>query len=283
MTVQHQPPSLVSLAVFHGRSILVAAVIRGFYDGSGQLTHGGRFLSLAGYAATPEAWKAFEERWETVLKKHGAPFLHMKELKQLRGPYEGWTEQQAQALLVDLMNDALSPIGRGDYFGQFVGASCSVNLVDYTRLVAEMPAVLKHWPAATFCVNHVADIAIRMLPEDHSQPFGKAGSLELFFDVNETFLHHVEQPWRECTRNPKRWPGCIHHKMSIVAPVSQEFRPRGIEAADWLVWHRNLFRVSSVEIANLDTILTAPDYDRLYTYKELREYVEKKVSSGFVL
>jgi hypothetical protein len=57
-------------------------------------------------AACDARWpvcQEFNSRWNAVLKKNRAPFLHMKDFAGSRGPYKAWTEAQRRASMGDCL------------------------------------------------------------------------------------------------------------------------------------------------------------------------------------
>jgi len=62
-----------------------------FFDDSGKFGDSD-FVCLAGYIADDAGWNKFCEKWGPLLLKHKIPYIHMRELIPLRGPYQdlGW-------------------------------------------------------------------------------------------------------------------------------------------------------------------------------------------------
>src|SRR4030042_6844117 len=142
--------------------VRVGVSIRAYYDGSGKSNNPEtQFLTLAGYAGTPEAWIEFEQRWSKVLQSWDCDYLHMQEARQLKGKFEGWDNDTVDRLLADLFNECFSPIGWENYKNQFYGASCTVNLEDYRKAYSEIPTLKK---PEVICVDFVVTIALMALP-----------------------------------------------------------------------------------------------------------------------
>src|SRR6266849_5749620 len=145
------------------------AEVEAFYDGSGLCSDPRTpCITLAGYAATPEWWAIFSERWKTVLAGDGSrpscDYLHMAELKGLRGEFsraKDWDRTLTTALLNDILGKCLRPIGWAEQENPFVGAVCTINRSDYQRAKKDLP----HLAAPeNICVNRVIRIALRLLP-----------------------------------------------------------------------------------------------------------------------
>jgi hypothetical protein len=177
--------------------LVLAIAIQAYCDGSGKADDpNARFLTLSGYIGTPNAWRQFEEQWRQVLEHWDCAYLHMNEANLLKGEFErskGWTKERVQSLRVDLFNKCLSPTGWENFKGEFYGASCTINLTDYRRAIVDIPNLRE--PEA-ICVNYVVTIALMALPENHDMPFGKEGTVQLFFDKGESFMHKVDRIWR---------------------------------------------------------------------------------------
>jgi hypothetical protein len=86
-------------------------------------------------------------------------------------------------------------------------------------------------PPEEVCVNYVAEVALKMLPESPQGRLGKAGSIEMYFDRNEKFMRTIIQPWQR----RRRKPGALQliHNIEQVRTGN----PVGIQAADFLAWH----------------------------------------------
>jgi hypothetical protein len=233
--------SINSLSAFnYPRYTVLALVMKAYYDSSGNSKDPNtRFLTLAGYVGTANAWQQFEERWDRVLQRWGCSYLHMSDAYLLRKEFaktKGWTKDRVNALLRDLFNECLSKTGRGDFKDEFYGASCTVNLEDYAKASADMPSRSLKEPEA-ICVDHVVTIALRALPENLALPLGKEGRVELFFDKGESFMHKVDRIWRSKPNN--RLKGPLQLVSSIAAADMREVI--GLQAADFLAWHTNRY------------------------------------------
>ena len=167
-----QTISINDLSAFNTRGFtLLAYAIKAYYDSSRTCS---KFMTLAGYVGTPEAWEAFEPRWCEVLSRWPCTALHTSDAYALRGEFtieRGWTLDRVRAFILDLFNNCTAPIGRDEFRGGFVGASCTINLEDYRRLREQVQIKA---PEA-ICVDHVVTIGLKALPEDQTQPFGKRG------------------------------------------------------------------------------------------------------------
>jgi hypothetical protein len=258
------------LAVHRGKILAVA--VQAYYDGSGKSDDpNAQYLTLAGYAGTPNAWRQFEECWSRVLKRWGCQYLHMNEAHSLQGEFvaeKGWTESRVDSLLADLFNECLSPTGWGNLKGEFYGASCTVNLQDYRKACADVPSLKE--PEA-ICVDYVVTIALMALPENRKLPIGKEGTVEIFFDKGESFIHKVDRVWRSKPNSKLRGP------LQLVSSIGHaDMRDViGLQAADFLAWHTNRYYTHGMNektgsFAGVIRVLASPMFERYYDYEELK-------------
>ncbi len=235
----------------------MAVAIKAYCDGSGKSDdRNSRYLSLAGFIAGPEAWDAFERRWGEVLARHGCEYLHMKDANALRGNFSTWTHERVNRLLSNLKDSCLSAKAVNDY-GTFVCAHCTVKLADYYSVAATYPQLLGIKPEQ-FCGTLVVNVAASMLPDNASRPFGKDGTVELFFDKTESFMKHVDRDWR-LNRKSR------HASWNMVSSVrpSDSKTVYGIQAADFLAWNVNRHFVTGKTI-HAKIALDLPNIEHSY-------------------
>jgi hypothetical protein len=251
---------------------VLAIAIQAYCDGSGKLNdRNANFLSLAGYMGTPNAWRQFEERWKRVLQRWGCQYLHMNEARTLKEELaiaRGWTKSRVDALLVDLFNQCLSPIGWENFKGEFYGASCTVNLADYRKACADIPSLKE--PEA-ICIDFIVTIALMILPENHKLPLGKEGTVELFFDKGESFMHKIDRIWRSKPNHKLEGPLQL---VSHIGPTDMRV-VIGLQAADFLAWHTNRYYTHGLDeetgaFAGITRILATPTFARYYDYEQLK-------------
>ncbi len=258
------------LAVHRGKVLAVA--VQAYYDGSGKSDDpNAQYLTLAGYAGTPNAWRQFETHWVKVLQRWDCQYLHMKEAGSLQEEFtasKGWTHERVDALLADLFNECLSPTGWADFKGQFYGVSCTVNLVDYRKARAEKPALKE---AEAICVDYAITIALMALPENRNLPFGKEGTVELFFDKGESFMNKIFRIWGSKPNNK------LIGKLGLVSSIgaADSRNVIGLQAADFLAWHTNRYYTHGLtdktgSFAGIMRVLAAPMYEYYYDYEQLK-------------
>jgi len=80
-----------------------------FLDESGKFADSD-FVCMAGYISDDEGWTQFFEKWRKLLLRPEIPYIHMKEMISIRGPYKdlGWTSEQRDGILnefIDVIRD----------------------------------------------------------------------------------------------------------------------------------------------------------------------------------
>lgn len=116
--------------------------LKAYFDGS-HFPGGGwetsTYITLAGYSADEEIWKAFDDKWNSVLadnsKRPAAKYLHMKEAILLDKEFSakrGWNYDKVFSLINELLR-YLSIIDK-KRFHQF---ACTVKMDAYRKMVSE--------------------------------------------------------------------------------------------------------------------------------------------------
>ena len=242
----------------------MSTTLQAFFDSSGA-THDSPIITLAGYISTPNEWGRFDGAWNDVLLAWGIPYLHMKDLNARKkgSPFQGWTETQSEQLRADLFNTCF-----GNKWGRpeqdFIGVACSVNVSDYRQAQMLCPK-LREKPAEAFCVDHVVDPALRMLPQDLRSPVtGKRGQLELYFDQGEPFLRQVNAAWQRY-RKDRDTPFSL---ISDIQSADMRDRP-GIQAADCAAWLANKDLRDHDSYSNVFRHFMAPGFREYFNLEKL--------------
>ena len=244
------------------------AEVEAFYDSSGHFSDPKTpCITLAGYAATPDYWVVFNEKFKQALDGDGtrpvARYLRMSELNALGGESsyrKGWNETHTKALLGDVISKCLSPLGWVEHERKFHGAACTVNRDDYNKAKTALPHLAgpEH-----ICVNRVVRVALRMLEEDPTTPTHKTGQAHLYFDQNEPYEKEIYREWED---PDKRSP-----VMKLISGIDRiDMRTSyPMQAADYLAWLTNRKWASGSEEANIRRILSAPMMAEYYGYDTL--------------
>ena len=237
----------------------MAIVLKGYYDGSG----GGKnddWTTLAGYVASVEVWKSFEDSWQEALHSFEIPcdYLHMKEAWHCRkgfDPKKGWTRAKVLALLRTLapcflVNGWLVKEEGSALFG----TCCTINHEDFDRACEALPFLKKKGKEA-ICAEVVTEVALRRLPQDPSREEGyRVGTVSLFFDRKEKFLHPISQEWKKALKRPKGKRGPLS-MVTAITPVNEGFKGSpALQAADYLAWHVNRWLTASKKEPPEDSI-----------------------------
>lgn len=87
-------------------------MLQSYYDASGTQADQRGALTIAGVAASPQAWDEFVPRWEEVLSRFGAAYSHMKEFAHSTGEFEEWKGDHARrrsfmSALIDILEDTI--------------------------------------------------------------------------------------------------------------------------------------------------------------------------------
>jgi len=191
-----------------------------FLDDSGKFKDSD-FVCLAGYLSDDDGWTQFSEKWGKLLIKHGIPYIHMKELISLRGPYEnlGWTPAQRD----DVVNDFIDVIRAHIQ----VGFGVAVDAKYFRSMCAD--AQKKIGDPAYFCLHRILYLIIKKLKSVGYQP-----SVTITFDDCEEFSVRCYRIWSKLR---KIVPDVHDYVPSISFADDQKFWP--LQAADILAWVTN--------------------------------------------
>lgn len=225
--------------------------IKAYFDGSGKSDNPDcRYLTLAGYVGTEDAWAAFEKAWDRVLNRWGCNYIHMREAKH-------------RGALRDLISVCFGDIGCTTHKTAFCGAACTVDLEAYRCVCHDLPDLQARKSPEDICVDAVVTVALRMLPASDQSETGKSGTIELWFDQDEAFLHRINRAWE---RKRKR-PGIFKHFSSIRSGAMKE--SPGLQAADVLAWHTNRACVDNDQFSLFVAQTMCPSFCFLLDYTEI--------------
>jgi hypothetical protein len=92
---------------------------------------------LAGYAGPVQSFYSFSDDWQAIMRQAPAlPYLKGKEANALVGHFKGWTAEQRDAKLENL----IAVIRKHD----LIAVSVAINFRDFNRILAEPKGVLKN-------------------------------------------------------------------------------------------------------------------------------------------
>jgi hypothetical protein len=119
---------------------------KGYFDESGQDAPAHNALAFCGYVTTIDGWKAFEDAWDAALKANGAPYLHMKELHDPKGPLAKFAGKENQDACKNLLADLIKVIATSS----LTCAGSLVRLPDLREFNAEYEMNLEALPLAMY-------------------------------------------------------------------------------------------------------------------------------------
>lgn len=206
--------------------------MRCYFDGSeGRDDANSRWITLVGYMASDVSWRAFQPKWETMLRDRYpvAPWLHMWEVLAHEDPFErvnGWTDTK----ITDLVLSALNVLQELDKKG-FRAFVYSVDVTARDRLITEGYKI----PAApTICAHSCLKAAFDWYFMSH-----KLEAAYVFYDRDESFFGQVRQEWLKRADPRKRLvSGDIWGLLANVEDVNMRDTP-AVQAADLIAWGHN--------------------------------------------
>ena len=191
-----------------------------FLDDSGKFSDSD-FVCLAGYIADDDGWNSLCADWGTLLSKHKIPFIHMKDMVALRGPYEnlGWTHEQRDAVLSEFIDTIRKHVIAG--FGVGVAAKYLRSMEKEARRVIGDPYLL--------CFQRILRRVIGKLRE-----IGYTGPITAVFDDCEEYSVRCYRMWSALRTHA---PELALLMPSITFADDVMFYP--LQAADILAWETN--------------------------------------------
>jgi len=195
-------------------------MLHAFFDDSGKFTDSD-FVCLAGYIATDENWQGFSDEWGPLLLRHKIPYVHMKEMIALRGPYEslGWDAAHRDAVLLEFIDVIRRHVIGG--FGIGVDAKYLRSMSKDARTVIGDPAML--------CFQRILRRVVEKLDE-----VGYESSIAAVFDDCEEYSVRCYRMWSALRRVA---PSLSKKVPSITFADDIVFWP--LQAADVLAWETN--------------------------------------------
>ncbi len=90
------------LGIHSGRFV----VVRAYFDDSGD-SSGNKILAIGGIVGFPEQWELFDQPWKQATKELSGSF-HATDAEALRGCCEGWTREQHNTMMKDVVSAIIS-------------------------------------------------------------------------------------------------------------------------------------------------------------------------------
>lgn len=208
--------------------------LRSYYDGSKTTA---LTMSLACVAADDPIWSKIEAKWEDILERYGIPYVHMKELMPLVGPFQGWTAPRRDALLTEIVEffREFRPETRINIF------TCSIDLVEHRKWAS----IRKHPAPERLCARMIFPMVMDWYAEF---PETILDVMEVYFDRDEPFMAHIAEDWRtkSIRKQHPAWD-----LIRTIAPADMRLTPP-LQVADMMAWARN--RIESTK-AGSDSFL----------------------------
>jgi hypothetical protein len=189
--------------------------MKSYFDGSGKYEDpGSRLLTLAGCAA--DWWEQFERAWDLMLERHGAPYLHMREVVPRVGPFKTWNEQMVNELVADAIETAIDhPPERVKAF------SCTLSIAEHRQRAKTSSIPDAYWYCSSICLSDL----LRYEGENSRHH----DRIELYFDAEDKFFRFWMSVWNR-NNKPARGLECIDH----LSPIRDQHKVGAMQFADLL-------------------------------------------------
>jgi hypothetical protein len=205
------------------------AAMTGFFDDS---RTDGEVFAVAGLIGNTAQWDFFEQRWASLLDRHGVPYLHMKEMPSSSGPYAKWVpakdhEAEIRDFFIEVTN-AINDCGF-DIFGTII------RLKDLNRFNSEKRLSLEPYALAVYaCMAH-----IKTLHPDKV--------VDLVFDSIERVHSRLEKATAYADSDCAIL-GIADFIIAKPLPKKCSFRNiRAMQAADFIVWEMRKHHLGQAE------------------------------------
>lgn len=201
------------------------AMITAYFDESETAGEERDYFVVAGLVADAYRWAKFDREWKHILDEFGVPYLHMRELNPLKGPYKGWSESKRAGFLRRLSLTLTSTCN------SIRSISCAIQTKDYIELVSEGErAQVGH--AYHFCLYWCIPSVLLPYHHDDSEHL-----IDFVFDER----HGVELKARQALNVFKNAPSTPEHLRRKIAGLSyrDDKLVRPLQAADFLAYEIN--------------------------------------------
>jgi hypothetical protein len=188
----------------------------------------------------------------------------MKEAMFLRGEFSeerGWTHNAVQ----DLLKKLLTLVYDARWKNRLYGILCTVNMGDHNRASSQgycLPSAYRICAHAS--LGSVLRWRLRGVEQQSDTDIASIESIDIFFDQNERFLHHLQSIWQKHRKSDHAGWGLIN----CVAPAEMRNAPP-LQLADMLAWAKNRKYVFGDHVNLCNAVLHMADmseYDIDYSY-----------------
>jgi hypothetical protein len=181
----------VKFAKLNKRKDSTPTLLKSYFDGANKADSTQyKVVTLASVSGTKYEWRRFEKEWRQVLKKYGAPYLHVTDaISFKKGFRSGWNVRRRDALIMDCVKiigrHIARPIRENDpgRLGLFPH-SITIELGDFIKAREDKPEVPKN--ANEICVTQAVYDCMKW-------GFDGLGvqNIHLYFDQGESFRGHI--------------------------------------------------------------------------------------------
>ena len=209
-----------------GKSIMV--ILKGYLDDSGdEIDPKRRVCAIAGFVATDDNWKRFEDGWPQILAEFGVPFLHMREFGNPTDDNMYRNLKKDAGRMVEFFK-AINTFIQGC---ELRGFGSSVIVADLERFNSENGLGISAYSFALF--GAMVEF-FRIFPDVHA---------EMVIDHFSKVETHIEAA-KSYIRNDNYCPANRDKlKKTLMIPLEEAFTFREIlpiQAADFLAWEMRL-------------------------------------------
>jgi len=193
-----------------------------YFDDSGKFTDSD-FVCLAGYVSYDAGWAALVQKWEALLVQHKIPYIHMKDLMALRGPYEtlGWDTKHRDEVLNDFIDVIRESVVAG--FGVVVDAKYYRSLGKGIREQLGDPFM--------FCFQRILRRVVKKL-RDVGYPY----PISAVFDDCEQYSVRCYRMWSRL----RKWAPDIRQQIPSIS-FADDSVLYPLQTADILAWQTNKY------------------------------------------
>ena len=201
--------------------MLRSAMLAAYLDASGEEPNA-PVASVAGFAASDEAWARFNSAWASFLRQNGLRRFHASHFWAKEGEFKNWSE--AKWLLAK--GDACRALNASNLFG--VGYAVSTQAFAKWRSLQR-----RYYPADPYC--YCLDRTLRRLIIGLSQHPDEGISLYVDQDKSREKLGRELASWHEARLRELPKIGAINPDRPVIAPqYVSSFQCLPLQAADLL-------------------------------------------------